>query len=400
MSRNRVTMVLGLALAIVVGFVVGGDGTAALAQPEPGPLLPQSYFPITLRGRIAGSGSLELIGTIPLDYESGITPLTRAVALRGDLAYVGMFDRRSFEAWLEVFDISVPSRISRVGRSEAIGYLDGSWDGMPLELAGDVAFAAASTAGLRIIDLSDPIRPRWIGHLALAGDAAGISIDGQRAVLIEGLRSDIEGRGADAHIHLLDIGNPLEPRIIGSLVESKIKHSFSIALSGARAFVPAHRSGLLAFDVGDPAKITLIEEVEPLLVRDLALAGDSLLTIRWGGSTGAEYGLWSYDRTASDGLRLLDRLTPSHGDGFAYPEHLVLEDGWAYVVETGGSPDYVAPATLYAVDARDPSNLRLNARVRAPGGVTTWDATGIDAKNGFVMVTSFEGIFLYRHHTH
>lgn len=110
-----------------------------------------------------------------------------AVAVRDQLAYISVGQR------LVVLDISDPNAPVRVGESEPAGHII-----VEIDLVGDLAFAAAFGAGLKIFDSQDPMRPRVIGEYRVPDAVAHVAVDGGLACIA----------GYDAGFWLLDVSDP------------------------------------------------------------------------------------------------------------------------------------------------------------------------------------------------
>ena len=75
-----------------------------------------------------------------------------------------------------------------------------------VDVAGDVAYVAAGSAGLQVIDVSDRANPRLMASAALAlpGNANDVKLDGTRAYVAAG----------SAGLHIIDVSKPMSPRLI------------------------------------------------------------------------------------------------------------------------------------------------------------------------------------------
>ena len=369
-----------------------------------GPSDPETriYLPLSVNSGVVGSGSLELVRQVPWTSVfpgRDVVALERSVSLVDDIAYVGLLDAATDQSWIAAFDISRPAAPVLIGESEPLTYHEDAWWGMPLALSGSTLYAAASTAGLHVADVSDPARPRWIGHLPLGGDAVRIAIDGERAVLFEGLYSDIGDRGTDVErLHVLDISTPAAPRILGSTSEEMGSDVRGLAFKDGFAYAALHSPGLVTVDVRDPGAMFMTDVAGPDFMVDVLVHGDKILGIRPGATSGEEYGLWAYDRSIPSKPTFIDRYKPYRGTGYASPEELAADGIWTYVVDDGGYRDGDAPPALYAIDASDIAHLRLGASARAPRSVETWHASGLAAQDGLVVLLERESIYLYRHH--
>ncbi len=98
------------------------------------------------------------------DLTSGIG---QGVAVSGGYAYVA-----ADSAGVDVIDISNPMAPVRVG-----GYSEVNWSTYDLAVSGGYACVAAGTAGLTVIDVSNPTAPVRVGGYA-SGDARDVAVSG------------------------------------------------------------------------------------------------------------------------------------------------------------------------------------------------------------------------------
>lgn len=129
---------------------------------------------------------------------------------------------------------------------------------------GELAYVGQS-GGLVIRDVSDPLRPRDIGWLALPATVLDVALDGAHALLAAGTRGLV----------VADISNPEEPRELARLdTDGKAKR---VAWDGERAFVADGINGLLVIDVSAIEAPRIVARVSTGGdVRATALRGESL----------------------------------------------------------------------------------------------------------------------------
>ena len=134
---------------------------------------------------VAISGTYAYVGFGPrlivLDVSEPATPTVRGrtepfpglipdVAVAGDYAYVA---NRS--TGLRVVDISDPANPVEVG------FCDTGFNAWGVAVAGDYAYVANSVAGLRVVDVSDPSNPVEVGFDDNLGNANDVSVVGNIA---------------------------------------------------------------------------------------------------------------------------------------------------------------------------------------------------------------------------
>ncbi|MCL5074244.1 MAG: hypothetical protein M1136_01130 [Chloroflexi bacterium] len=142
------------------------------------------------------------------------------MAVQGNHAYIGLGPR------LVVLDVSDPARPAVVGESAPLpGVVQG------VAMAGNYAYVAAGSSGLRIIDVSNATSPREVGYYVTAGDARGVVLAGDRAYVanVDGLR-------------IIDVSNATSPREVGYYVTAG--YAEGVALASNYAYVAAGSSGL------------------------------------------------------------------------------------------------------------------------------------------------------------
>lgn len=151
-----------------------------------------------------------------------------ALAVRGSLAVFAMGRR------LRSADLSDPARPTLLGEGPELADLLHD-----IALSGDLAVVAAGNAGLWLLDLSDPRRPRAVGSLATPGVARGVAVDGGLAYLAAG----------DAGLLVVDITRPAQPRLLA--IADTPGDAGDVVVTGRHAFVADWTEGLKVFDVAE-----------------------------------------------------------------------------------------------------------------------------------------------------
>jgi hypothetical protein len=273
-------------LASTVGVVVADCGDPERLRYLGALALPDSVNDLCLVGdRLAianGPSGLVVARAGDLPRKLGAMVLSGAamgVAGRGDRLLVA-----SGSAGLHLLEIKDPARPRRLDHWETSGYArevhlrddlaalaDGD-DGVHLfRLAGDrlshvssvrlpgpqphafsLAFAgglllvAAGPAGLLVVDIGKPERPRLLGRLPARDAARGVSAQGRRAVVAEGT----------AGVVVVDLKNPAAPRETGRFKPERSANR--VLLEGDLAFVANDYDGLLVLrlpEQGDPVPV-------------------------------------------------------------------------------------------------------------------------------------------------
>ena len=86
-----------------------------------------------------------------------------------------------------------------VGGSGTIGFSRG------VAVSGNYAYVAAETAGLQVIDLSNPANPQRVGGYDSSGIALGVAVSGTYAYLAD----------ANNGLQVIDVSNPANPQGVG-----------------------------------------------------------------------------------------------------------------------------------------------------------------------------------------
>jgi hypothetical protein len=122
-----------------------------------------------------------------------------------------------------------------------------------VDVSGDVAYVAAGSAGLQIVDVSNRMSPRLLASVALPGNANDVKVDGTRAYVAAGA----------AGLHIVDISSPASPRLLGSI--DTPGEAYDVRASGNLAFVADGPAGLKIIDVSSPDR--------PRIVGSIAIPG-------------------------------------------------------------------------------------------------------------------------------
>ena len=109
-----------------------------------------------------------------------------------------------------------------------------------VHVANDIAYCAASQAGLDILDISDPSNPYLLGNIATQGRAYGVFI-------VDNLAYVADGREA---LRIIDISNPATPSLLGSYKTRDEIHRVQVV--GNRAYMASNAGGLEIIDVSNP----------------------------------------------------------------------------------------------------------------------------------------------------
>lgn len=147
---------------------------------------------------------------------------TQAVAIEGNTAYVGKGLR------INVLDVSDPANPLLIGMSDTFPDVI-----LDIAIEGDTAFVAAGNAGLQIVDIADPAKPKWIGGWTSIGYAEGVAVLEDTVFLANG----------PAGITLINVSDAANPEATGTLFPDN--YVFDVITMGNYAYAAAAESGLL-----------------------------------------------------------------------------------------------------------------------------------------------------------
>lgn len=186
----------------------------------------------------------------------------QAVAAQGDTVYAGIGLR------LSLLDASTPSAPALLGTSTP--FADFVQD---VAVADDLAFIAAGSAGLGIVDVSNPAQPSTIASLDTRGYAEGIAVQGSMVYLADGPYG----------LRVIDASNPASPFEVSSAYG--FHYIFDVAIAGHYAYLAAGGSGLLVVDISDPAHPVEIRQYDTAgYVYGIAIEGNvAYLADAWAG---------------------------------------------------------------------------------------------------------------------
>jgi hypothetical protein len=301
---EQLTGLTKLRRLLLRGNRVTGDGTMKLRE-----ALPKCAISIEPAPKHAGSPAqssarvrLERVGQIP-DQDD----YTISMAVQGKHAYL-------VNGTLRVVDISEPSRPRVVSRCDMPGSITA------IVVAGRYAYVS-SEKHLRIVDLSDATTPRIVGSCKLGVSLWSMSVTGHYVVGSGGI-----------FLYMVDISDPAAPKEVG---RCKLVEAHGLALAGQYAFVAADIHGLRVVDISDPkAPKEIAAFEEPSGAMQVAVAGKHAYI------TGGEDGV---------ALWIVDISDPKR------PKEVTRYGNWL----TGGvavqdNYAYLASGNLHVLDVSDP----------------------------------------------
>jgi len=263
---------------------------------------------------------LNALGSLDTDDAQGLY-------VNGNTVYIA-----DNSAGLRIIDITDPASPSLTGT------YDTSDSALGVFVEGDYAYVADDKSGLHIIDISTPASPTLTGTYNTSGRAKDVAVSGDYAYVAD----DTSG------LAVIDISTPASPALTGTYNTSG--KATGIAISGIYAYVADDTAGLQIIDISTPAA--------PALVGTYNTSGKAIdVTVS---------GNYAYVADDNAGLEIIDIATPSSPSSAG---SLDL-DGDALGIALSGNVAYVASGTYgtAAVDVSDPS---------APSLLAAYDSTDI-----------------------
>jgi hypothetical protein len=157
---------------------------------------------------------------------------------------------------LVVLDLAQPSKPDRIGEQ----VLDGN--PQDVAVAGRFAFLANDTAGLQVVDVSDPASPSATGRLTdTYGNAKALVVSDDTALVAvsEPGATRVPG-GSPGALSIVDVSDAAQPMEVGRLALDQ--PAFKVASSGDYGIV-ADRYGVTLIDVSDPGDPKWLDRFVP-----------------------------------------------------------------------------------------------------------------------------------------
>ncbi|MCH8806431.1 MAG: hypothetical protein IH986_10125 [Planctomycetes bacterium] len=158
-------------------------------------------------------------------YNDGST-LT-GVGISGSAAFLF----HSGSTLVKVLDISDLTAPFRMGYFYAVG--PGGWSRMTIR--GNLAYVSNGTPGMSIIDISDPLAPRWLGRHNAPRTSRNHKLVGELAYLA----------GMAGGLEIVDVSRPTAPALIAR--HDTFDRASQVTVSGSYAFVSDSWGGLVIF---------------------------------------------------------------------------------------------------------------------------------------------------------
>ncbi|MEW6314110.1 MAG: hypothetical protein AB1513_08750 [Pseudomonadota bacterium] len=255
------------------------------------------------------------------------------------------------EAGLVVVDVSNPARPRETGRFRAQ-----AWD---VAVAQDRVYLANGTTGLTVVDVSDPQVPRWLGSVNHIGMALGVSHDHGRIAL----------RNERNEVVLINVDNPRLPSVVA--VQPLQQPAGVVLLQGQGAFAAIGNS-VVQIDFSVPAPDVVNLGANYGGSRRAALQGNLFYVADWFS------GLHVYDISMPDAPR---HVAAYHTQGS--PKGVLVRDHYAFIADDDHG--------VQILDIADPRSPRKISSVATPGLAYTMKLVGdtlylADHRGGFHII--------------
>jgi len=263
----------------------------------------------------------------------------RGIAIDGNYAFVA-----DYSAGLQVINITNPASPTLAGTYDTPGNAKG------VAVDGNYAFVADYATGLIVVNVTNPATPTPSGTYDTPGSARDVAIDGNYAYVADYASGLI----------VVNITTPTSPTLAGSYDTPGT--ALGVAVAGNYAYVADGTAGLQVINITNPASPTLAGTYDtPGSAYDVAIAGDRA---------------YIADGT---GLQVINIASPASP---ILAGSLRTMDG-AYVVAVDGDYAYLADAAagLLEIDISNPA---------APTLIDTYDTPGnaygvaVDGNQAFV----------------
>lgn len=216
----------------------------------------------------------------------------------------------------------------------ALSYLAIAGSANGVDVSGAYAYVAAGSAGLAVVDVSDPQTPRLHGAVDTPGNANDVRVDAGFAYVADGA----------AGLTVVDVRNPAAPAVVGRRDTPGV--AADLAVRGGRAYVADGEGGLVIIDVREPSVPVTLGSLDTPGEANGVDADGTLAVVADGLS-----GLQVVDVRDPANPVLLG-TTSTRPNFVSHAADVVLRGRFAYVADGAG----VSLGGVRTIDLQDPAN--------------------------------------------
>jgi hypothetical protein len=322
-GRLRAAMMLGDRLVVGVGpRVLVFQTQPTLRQSGASAPLEAAVMALT-DGDDVVVAALGAAGIALLDLESGSPEVVGSLTIAGIAHSTAISDRVAYvasgPAGLRMVDLTDPSR------PREMGAVFGLHEVLDVAVLAGRAYVAAADEGLLVADVSDPQAPRELGRLFTGGYTSEVEITGTTAYVADGWGG----------LRVIDVADPSRPTLLGTLPTAG--WAMDVAVQDGTAYVAAGAEGLIVADV--------TKSSNPKVLATLPLAHRQAAQVVVGPGV-------AYVVDPSEGLQLVDIRSAASPEAVATWQPLT-----AAAIAVAGDRAFVAGGRsgLRSVDLTDPT---------------------------------------------
>ncbi len=228
-----------------------------------------------------------------------------------------------------------------------------------ITLKDNFAYIADGSAGVKIIDISNPLNLKITTSLDVGGDVNSVEVEGDYAYITLGNNG----------VKIINISDPSKVKVVGSIDTNGTAND--IKIDGNYAYIADRNEGLKVLDISDPSN--------PKLLSVLDLDQDALV-IRIKGN-------YAYITGYDSGLNIIDISNPENPKikGWVYccynAVDIDVKGNYAYISDNDGA--------VKIIDVSDPSDPKLKGSISADG-----NSLDTEIVNNYLYITSSKGLMI------
>jgi len=233
---------------------------------------------------------------------------------------------------------------------ELLGQVYTYWhEAQGVTIVDDIAYLATDRTGMQIIDIGNPAEPRLLGTYDSPGQTTEISVSGDYAYLAD---------RSDGGLRIVNIADPTHPHEVAFLWDPNQNwDAFSVAVQGDFAFIIARsHHWVIVVDISDPENPESLGQFNSrYATRTAVISGDRL-----------------FIASERDGLVSLDISDPRNLNAMQNSRVMFDTEGETYDVAISGDLAYIADGAfgMRIINIEDPQNPEEIGFYDTPGNCT------------------------------